>query len=145
MNNYVPQAMARIRGNNNQPMLRGFASFYSTPRGGVMVEVEVFNLPGGDSDFFGMHIHQYGNCTPPFDKTGDHYNPAGKEHPSHAGDLPPLLSNHGYAYMTFYDERFTIGELKGKSIVIHGGRDDFTSQPSGHSGDKIGCGEIILT
>lgn len=30
----------------------------------------------------------------------------------------------------------------GRSVIIHGGRDDFTTQPSGDAGTKIGCGVI---
>lgn len=160
-----PSAVARIHGNEENPRLNGKAEFYETPYGGVLVTVEVDGLPespaesekgagsengassGNAADsygfgFHGMHIHEYGNCTPPFAETGSHYNPAGKEHPGHAGDMPPLLANKGYAWMSFYDNRFTIEEILGKSIVIHSMRDDFTTQPAGDSGEKIGCGVI---
>lgn len=30
----------------------------------------------------------------------------------------------------------------GSSLIIHSQPDDFTSQPSGNSGEKIGCGII---
>ena len=60
------------------------------------------------------------------------------------GDLPPLLGNNGYAWTAFFDKRFTIDEIIGKSIIIHNMRDDFTSQPSGDSGTKIGCGVIKI-
>lgn len=142
----LPDAAAEIKGNSANPLLKGTAAFYRTTMGGILLQVEVFHLPDenqpGSSDFFGMHIHQFGDCTLPFDKTGDHYNPGNLPHPEHAGDLPPLLSSNGYAWMAFYDGRLSLSEVIGKSLVIHGGRDDFTTQPSGHSGDKIGCGVI---
>lgn len=78
----------------------------------------------------------------PFPNTGNHYNPGNVPHPEHAGDLPPLLSNNGYAWMTFYTGRINVEDVAGRSLVIHSMRDDFTSQPSGDSGDKIGCGVI---
>lgn len=141
-----PDAVAVIRGNADHPLLYGTAGFYSAPTGGLFLQVEVFHLPDqdlpGSSGFFGMHIHEYGDCTLPFDKTGNHYNPSNQEHPNHAGDLPPLLSSGGYAWMSFYDGRLTISDVVGKSLVIHGMRDDFTGQPSGDSGMKIGCGVI---
>lgn len=141
-----PVLMAEIHGNENNPLLHGTAIFSPTPMGGVLIQVEVFYLPdqnmANKSGFFGMHLHENGDCQPPFDQTGDHYNPQKLPHPEHAGDLPPLLSSRGYAWMTFYDNRFSIEEVINKSIVIHGGRDDFTSQPSGMSGEKIGCGVI---
>ena len=30
------------------------------------------------------------------------------------------------------------------TLVIHAHRDDFTSQPSGASGEKIACGVIVM-
>ena len=32
-----------------------------------------------------------------------------------------------------------------RSVIIHSRADDFTTQPSGNSGDKIGCGVIRPT
>jgi Cu-Zn family superoxide dismutase len=29
-----------------------------------------------------------------------------------------------------------------KAIIVHGGEDDFVSQPSGNAGTRIGCGVI---
>lgn len=136
-----PDAEASINGNAVHPELFGKVYFTQTPSGGVIVTAEVLGLPQG-TGFLGMHIHEVGDCTIPFDKTGNHYNPMAKHHPLHAGDLPPLLNNNGYAYSSFYDERFTIKDVIGKSIIIHSQRDDFKTQPSGDSGEKIGCGVI---
>lgn len=138
-----PSAHAWISGNADYPQLNGLARFYETPMGGILVSVEVYGIPDtSPSGFHGMHIHEVGDCTLPFDKTGGHFNPTGAPHPEHAGDLLPLLSNNGYAYETFYDTKFTIADIIGKSLIIHSMRDDFTSQPSGDSGVKIGCGVI---
>lgn len=138
-------AIAWINGSRDYPELNGLASFYDLHLNGVIVSVEVYGLPdNNNSHFYGMHIHEFGDCTPPFDQTGNHYNPHNKSHPNHAGDLPPLLGNNGYAWSAFYDKRFSIKEIIGKSIIIHSMRDDFTSQPSGDSGVKIGCGVIQI-
>lgn len=141
-----PDAAAWVTGNAAHPRLSGLVKFYRTSYGGVLVEAEIFGLPNitgqGSSNFYAMHIHEFGNCSGNFEKTGSHYNPADQPHPEHAGDLLPLLGNQGYAWSAFYDKRFTIEEIIGKSVIIHSGRDDFTTQPSGDSGDKIGCGEI---
>ncbi len=141
----TPDAYACIKGNTAHPNLCGMASFYETPPGGVLVSTEVYGLPdvnSNNSDFYGMHIHEFGNCTPPFDKTGGHYNPSASMHPYHAGDMLPLLGNGGYAWLAFYDERIRIKDIIGRSVVVHSMRDDFTSQPAGDSGEKIGCGVI---
>lgn len=113
---------------------------------GTIVEINAYNLPydleSDCSQFYGIHIHETGNCTLPFNKTGNHYNPQNKAHPFHVGDLPPLLGNCGYAYFVFYTERFKIKDIINRSFIIHSSPDDFKSQPSGNSGDKIGCGIV---
>lgn len=138
-------AIAIINRNINYPDLRGQICFCKTLNEGVLITAEIFGLPDNmKSSFFGIHIHEVGDCTLPFDNTGSHYNPDNSPHPMHAGDLPPLLSNKGYAWMSFFDKRFTIDEIIGKSIVIHNMRDDFKTQPAGDSGNKIGCGIIEI-
>lgn len=141
-----PAAVAWVTGNSTYTELSGLVKFYDTPYDGVLVEAEVFGLPNVStqvsSDFYAMHIHQYGNCSGSFEKTGSHFNPTNAFHPEHAGDMIPLLGNQGYAWASFYDKRFTIDDIIGKSVVIHSRRDDFTSQPAGDSGEKIGCGVI---
>ena len=76
------------------------------------------------------------------DLSGSHYNPKNCAHPFHAGDLPPLLENNGYAYMSVLVNKFKINDIIGKVLIIHDMPDDFTSQPSGNSGSKIACGKI---
>lgn len=139
-----PQAVAWLQGEQRQSQIGGFAKFYATSFGGVLVEVEVYGLPdkSGYSNFYALHIHEHGDCKDQFMHTGEHYNPRGVQHPYHAGDMPPLISKNGYAWESFFDGRFSITELIGRAIVIHGGLDDFTTQPSGNSGEKIACGVI---
>lgn len=144
-----PGAIAWINGSEKYPDLNGAVKFYHTTYGGVLVEAEIFGLPNiglpGSSNFYAMHIHDSGDCSDHFSHTGLHYNPGNMPHPGHAGDMPPLLSNQGYAFSVFYDKRYTIQEIIGRSVIIHEKPDDFTSQPSGNAGDKIGCGRIEWT
>ena len=77
-----------------------------------------------------------------FPDTGGHYNPHNTPHPMHAGDLPPLLSCGGRAWMSVLTNRFQIQDILGRTVVIHSGPDDFRTQPAGNSGEKIGCGRI---
>lgn len=141
-----PDAAAWVRGNAENSELSGTVKFYHTTYGGVLVEAQIFGLPDmeipGSSNFYAMHIHESGDCSDDFAHTGMHYNPKDKAHPDHAGDMPPLLGNQGYSYSVFYDKRFTIPEIIGKAVIIHEKPDDFTSQPAGNAGNKIGCGEI---
>lgn len=142
-------AFAHIKGSYNYPDLRGNVYFNETQRG-IMVTAEVFGLPVQNKmcgeGFFAFHIHEGSSCTgnseDPFADVKFHYNPGNCPHPYHAGDLPPLLSNNGHAYMTVLTDRFSLDEIIGRTIVIHENADDFTTQPSGNSGAKIACGEI---
>jgi len=139
-----PQAIAWMQGAKNVPQLGGTVKFYAVSYGGVLVEAEIYGLPDTSrySNFYAFHIHETGNCSNNFIHTGEHYNPEGQIHPYHIGDMPPLISIQGNAWMAFYDGRFDITELIGRSVVIHGGVDDFHSQPAGNAGEKIGCGVI---
>lgn len=141
-----PDAYAVIRGSEKYPDLKGIANFYTARWGlGIIVEVEVSGLPNTTSyspRFVAMHIHENGDCSNNFMNTGMHYNPTGAVHPYHLGDLPPLLNSNGYAFTAFFDSFLTIDDIAGRSIIIHENRDDFKTQPSGDSGDKIGCGVI---
>lgn len=141
-----PNAVAWVTGGSQEPQISGLVKFYDTPYDGVLVEAEIFGLPNRNMQdstaFYAMHIHEYGDCTDDFAHTGAHYNPTKQLHPDHAGDLPPLLSNQGYAWAAFYDKRFTIDDILDRSVVIHAMPDDFMTQPSGNSGEKIACGVI---
>lgn len=144
-----PGAIAWINGDEQYPDLSGAVKFYHTAYGGVLVEAEIFGLPNvgtpGSSNFYACHIHESGDCSDHFSHTGLHYNPRNTMHPDHAGDMPPLLGNQGYAFSVFYDKRYTIREIIGRSVIIHEKPDDFTTQPAGNAGNKIACGTIEWT
>lgn len=145
MHNNSPQALARVYGSHRYPDLKGTVRFYQTPYEGILITAEFYHLPSescGSSSFYGFHIHENGDCSDDFANTGSHYNPLHQPHPEHAGDLPPLLSSNGYAFMTVYAEQLTIPQIIGKSVIVHEQPDDFTTQPSGNSGNKIACGVI---
>lgn len=144
-----PAAHAVITGDAKHPELVGHADFFSYKNGTVMM-VELNGLPFDPapcaSNIYAMHIHAVGDCSADMNMTfsgaGGHYNPTDCPHPSHAGDLPPLFGNRGYAWQAFYTERFSVKDIIGRSVIIHEKRDDFTSQPSGDAGGRIGCGVI---
>ena len=138
-----PTASAYIIGGPEAPNLRGNALFYQKENY-VLVEVHVSGLPqSSKSSFYGLHIHEGSSCGGVgFSETGSHYNPSGMQHPLHAGDLPPLLRCKDGAYLAVRTDRFRAENVIGKTVVIHGGPDDFTSQPAGNAGEKIACGVI---
>ena len=144
-----PNATAYISGSPEYPQLQGTVRIYQT-NAGVLVHTQVSGLPEQDAHcggrFFGFHIHEGGECAgsaeDPFADAMSHYDPAGCEHPYHAGDLPPLIGCEGFALAVFLTDRFTVREVMGKTVIIHDSPDDFTTQPSGNSGMKIACGVI---
>ncbi len=137
-----PAAFASIGGNKKAPHLSGTVRFYRWS-GGTVVKVEIVNLPISTSPF-GFHIHEGAVCNlPEYAKTGGHFNPTDEKHPAHAGDLPVIFSNSGYCYTVFYTNRFKPEDIIGRTVVIHSMPDDYRTQPSGNSGSKIACGEII--
>lgn len=148
-NLYSPDAAAKISGSPAYTNIHGNVYFYQTDKG-VLVSAEIYNLPVSTescgNDIFAFHIHSGNSCTGdatnPFADALTHYNPTDCPHPHHAGDLPPLFGNNGYAWMKILTNRFTVTDIIKKTIVIHSSSDDFTSQPAGNSGDKIACGVI---
>lgn len=142
-----PNAVAIIKGIQENSKITGRVLFHQM-RDGVLVRAEIVGLPKGDGDcnspIFAFHIHSDKSC---HDATGEnaqgHYNPEGCLHPYHAGDLPPLFGVDGKAFSMFLTDRFKVAEIIGKTVIIHSGVDDFTSQPSGDSGEKIACGAIM--
>lgn len=138
-----PQAAARLRGSAAAPALSGTVQFCQMPQG-VLVTAHVSGLPGNNANgFFALHIHQGTSCDGVgFPDTLSHYNPSDVAHPDHAGDLPPLLSSDGEAYLSVLTDRFRLADVIGRTVVIHSGPDDFHSQPAGNAGAKIACGII---
>ncbi len=146
----MPAAFAAIQGSGKYPDLHGIVRFYPVADG-VLINAELYGLPVArpicSNHFFGFHIHEGTSCSgnkeDPFKDAGLHYNPGGCEHPSHGGDLIPLFATHeGFAWNAFLSDRFKWGDVLGHAVIVHEMPDDFTTQPSGDSGEKIGCGII---
>lgn len=135
------QAFACIAGGEENPDISGVVKFYAS-KWGTLVSADIFGLPDGNG-IHGFHIHEGDACAgEDFADTMGHYNPAQQAHPFHAGDLPSLFSCNGRGHMEVLTGRFRIGEVIGKTVVIHAEPDDFRTQPSGNSGKKLACGVI---
>lgn len=135
------RAYATVHGLANHPGISGIVDVF--PAGtGSWIRADIRGLPVGNSacegKFFGFHVHEGSSCNNPM----GHYNPNQCQHPNHAGDLPPLLGDNGHAFAIFYTDRFSPEDIIGKTFIIHANPDDFTTQPSGNSGEMIACGEI---
>ncbi len=139
-----PCCTAVISGSVKYPKIYGTVSFFKACIGSLVV-AEIFNLPS-DNKVFAMHIHNgrscSGNSNDPFANAGSHLDLLNEEHPFHTGDLPALFSNNGYAWTALYTNRFQPAQVKGYPVIIHADPDDYHTQPSGNSGEKIACGII---
>lgn len=147
-----PDAVAFLNGGEKYKEIRGQVFFYELSDS-VIVRAEVSGLPEENgtcqNPIFAFHIHEGTQCSgiseDPFANAGMHYNPDHCQHPYHAGDMPPLFSVDGSAVLLFLTNRFSVREIIGRTVIIHAKSDNFMTQPSGNSGEKIACGVIRMT
>jgi len=108
----------------------------------------------------GFHIHEKGSCQPstannqpvPAGAAGGHFDPdksgrhEGPQGSGHLGDLPILQATpDGTANQTLTAPRLKdVAALKGKSVMIHAGGDNYSDQPAplGGGGARVACGVI---
>ena len=116
----------------------------------ITLYIEIEGLPPGD---YAVHIHEYSDCSSPDGKSaGGHWNPTNTAHGKwgegefHLGDIGNIkVGKDGTGVIKLTTDLWEIGtgsdrDVVGKSIILHAGTDDFTSQPSGDAGARIGCG-----
>jgi Cu-Zn family superoxide dismutase len=145
-----PFATAHLIGADGAP--HGEVALFAG-KDGLTLDVEATGLPAGTH---GIHVHAVGKCdAPAFTSAGPHLNPAGKMHGtmnpmgSHLGDLPNLVvgsDGTGSLSATLPGSANLLGselfDADGAAIVIHGGPDDYRTDPSGNSGARIACGVL---
>ncbi|QTD37138.1 superoxide dismutase family protein [Polaribacter batillariae] len=127
---------------------------FTESNGIVTMKAELAGLSKGNH---AIHIHEIGDCTASDGKSaGGHWNPTNKNHgkwmeePFHIGDIGNLVvGEDGKGTIERETNLWSVGgkdakkNVVGHAIIIHEGPDDFSSQPSGAAGQRIGCGEII--
>lgn len=123
---------------------------------GLVFTPELTDLPPG---LLGFHVHQNPDCAAgmkdgklvPALAAGSHYDPAGTgkhegpEGQGHLGDLPALAVNaDGTASTAVTAQRLKMSDVKGRSIMIHAGGDNYSDQPAllGGGGARIACGVV---
>jgi superoxide dismutase, Cu-Zn family len=145
-----PSATATIEPKSESSMT-GTAKFVKL-KDGLGVHVELKEAPPG---MHGVHIHEKGDCSDPkAANAGGHFNPTSSEHHGgahsqvrHAGDLGNIeVDQSGKGTLDVVVQGLSLdGEndgVKGKAIVIHEKNDDMKTDPSGASGNRVGCGKI---
>ena len=123
--------------------------------GGVRIEGELGGLGRGGTH--AIHVHERGDCSAADGSSaGGHFNPAAVAHgragsgAHHLGDMDNLVANvGGVASVNLRLAGVTLGsgaanDILGRALVIHASADDYSSQPAGNSGARVGCGVIAI-
>ncbi len=134
----------------------GTLTFTDSPDG-LVITPKLSGLPPGEH---GFHIHDKGDCGPGMNQgtpaagfaAGGHYDPAHtKKHlgplstAGHRGDLQVLVvDSRGDATGTVTAQHLSVEQIRGRSIMIHSGGDNYSDAPSplGGGGARIACGVI---
>ncbi len=116
------------------------------------------DLSGLTSGMHGFHVHQNGDCgakmsegkSVPGLAAGGHYDPRntgrheGPYGNGHLGDLPALFVDaEGRATLPVLAPRLKVSDLKGRSLMIHAGGDNYSDNPAlGGGGMRMACGVV---
>lgn len=124
---------------------------------GLVLKVDVKGIPEGEH---GFHVHEHASGEPALDgegkmtaalAAGGHYDPdntgkhLGPYGQGHKGDLPFLTADkNGNIKETVTAPRMTVKDLKGRSLMIHAGGDNYSDEPAilGGGGARIAVGLI---
>ena len=144
------QAVAAIASKSDSHVT-GTASFAQA--GGKVVLT--LSIEGAEPGLHAVHLHEKGDCTAPDGTSaGGHWNPTHENHgkwgtaPFHRGDIGVFeVGADGKGTLTLSTDLWTIGgapetDILGKAVIIHAKTDDFTTQPTGNAGGRVGCGVV---
>ena len=133
----------------------GTITVTSSPYGSIFTPALINLTPG----LHGFHVHENPDCstavkggkTVPGLAAGGHYDPvgtgrhAGPYGDGHLGDLPPLFTDQdGRSTLPVLAPRINLSDLKGRSLIIHAGTDNYSDIPKalGGGGARIACGVV---
>jgi Cu-Zn family superoxide dismutase len=120
--------------------------------------VLLLSIYGASPGLHGVHIHENGDCSAhDGSSSGGHWNPTDDQHGAwgadhyHYGDIGNIkVDSSGNGDIAFKTNKWNLDKddkfnVINKSIIVHSGEDDLTSQPSGNAGYKVACGVIKLS
>jgi superoxide dismutase, Cu-Zn family len=146
-------AMATISGTVPDTTLTGTAEF-SQQNGKVKLVLNIACIKMANKSV-AVHLHEMGDCGDMGKMAHGHWNPTNKQHGKwgsasfHLGDIGNVsLDATGKGMLEMETDLWTIGgdstsNILNRSVIVHGGVDDFTTQPTGNAGSRIGCGVIM--
>lgn len=136
---------------NTQGETIGEAKLTAAPAG-VLIELDLGSLTA--ESWVSFHIHETGECDPSadFETAGGHFNPLSADHGllveggPHPGDMPnQYVGSDGTLKSVVFNSMVSLGgdaDITGKALVVHGGQDDYKTQPSGDGGPRVACAVI---
>lgn len=146
-------AEATITSTKSDTAVTGTAYFTREDNGQVKMDLEL-TVPVMANRSVAVHIHEHGDCGDSGMNSHGHWNPTHKPHGKwgtgdfHSGDIGNItLDSAGKGTLSLDTGLWTLGgdtttNILGKAIIVHGGTDDYTSQPAGNAGSRVGCGLI---
>lgn len=149
----VKNAEATIAAIFPDTTVNGSARFTRQSNGMIKLEVQL-TIPSKANKQVAVHIHQDADCGDHGEDAGGHWNPTNEMHGKwgtdhfHLGDIGNIsLDASGQGSLTLETDKWAIGtnnqtDILNKALIVHGGVDDYTSQPSGSAGTRIGCAVI---
>lgn len=148
-------AVANLTSTKDSTVNIGSAKFYQLADGKIKMDLEINLKERADSNV-AVHFHEHGDCGNKGENTHGHWNPTNENHGKwgasayHSGDIGNIkLDANGHGTISVSTDRWNVGQSEpgkdfiGKGIIVHGGTDDYKTQPTGNSGPRIGCGVII--
>ncbi|MEO9003270.1 MAG: superoxide dismutase family protein [Ginsengibacter sp.] len=151
-NGTATHAHATISGTYSDTTVDGSASFDQMD--GKVKMVLNLTIPAKANKSVAVHLHEHGDCGDMGKGAHGHWNPTNKQHGKwgsdnfHSGDIGNVeLDGQGKGSITLETALWSIGgdsttNIINKAVIVHGGVDDYVSQPAGNAGDRIGCGVI---
>ena len=155
MDEVVTKTAKATIGQVDTVIISGTATFTQQNNGPVTLTLDI-TCPSRANKSVAAHLHMMPDCGMMAANAGAHWNPTKAPHGKfgsstgfHLGDIGNInLDKDGHAVYTLTTDAWNISgadtsrNIVGRSMMIHGGVDDYTTQPSGNSGVKIGCGAI---
>jgi len=131
----------------------GTAKFFQLADGKMRMDLEI-NFPARADSTVAVHFHEHGDCGNMGENAHGHWNPTKENHGEwnsaayHSGDIGNIqLDSKGHGKVSITTDRWStkdndLNNIIGRGIIVHGGTDDYTTQPTGNSGPRVGCGVI---